>query len=251
MWNRVSLLATMVTLACFSPPAHRYSISDGFVGAPEIGRILLLPLNLAVQLPSELEPATRPLSDEIERYLSTRGLLVETAGYFEVRERWKGSMAEAEFGADDEAFFAAVRTLVARLGEERSFDAVVMPNLIYRNAYVRQVTGEVAWDGVKRVIETRGRPQVGHAGFHVTTDIVGTISGMSLHLFVFDRTGDQVFESRAGLDLAHYADYGSSVAEYEFRLKRRLLADDEALREGVALAFSPFLPVDPASVSEP
>ena len=66
-----------------------------------------------------------------------------------------------------------------------------------------------------------------------------------LYLLVYSAAGERIFESYAGLDLVHEVDFATSgqAITVQWRLRRQRLADESALREGVALAFYPYLPL--------
>jgi hypothetical protein len=87
------------------------------------------------------------------------------------------------------------------------------------------------------------------------------MSAVSLHLLVYDGTGARVFDSFGGLDLVHEVDVGipgrsdpnsrPQFQSWEMRLKRKRLNDTAAIREGVAMAFPPYLTPPPPPVAAP
>jgi len=65
-------------------------------------------------------------------------------------------------------------------------------------------------------------------------------------VIIFDRAGERVFESYGGLDLVHEADLVGAgeltKGHYAMRLKHDPLNDAAAVREGIELAFDPYVP---------
>ena len=74
---------------------------------------------------------------------------------------------------------------------------LVVPSLVYREA--RFEGGSVRWDGVRRRISRRGSAQAPDTDWA----FAGTITGVSLHLLVFDAQGSELGQGWGGLDLAH------------------------------------------------
>ena len=138
------------------------------------------------------------------------------------------------------------------LHDKRPFDVLVIPSLVYRDARIRPVPRHVEWDGVQRTLKLVGYFHK-HGSLSMTTgDFRGKMAAISLHLGVYDASGTQVFDSFGGLDLVHEVDIGTpgrtedltvrpELPTYEFRLMRSRLSDREAIREGIAMAFTPYL----------
>ena len=138
-----------------------------------------------------------------------------------------------------------------RLRESRSFDAVVMPSLVYREGRARAVTHDVDWDGVTRKLVVQNEHQQ-RMSLYYTADFAGKVPAVSLHLLVFSAPGERIFESYAGLDVVHEIDCATTgqAITARWRLRRHRLEDEHALREGVALAFYPYLPLRPDFADE-
>jgi hypothetical protein len=70
------------------------------------------------------------------------------------------------------------------------------------------------------------------------------ISGVSLHVMVFDQDGDLVFQKYGGLDIVH--DIDMAGAEFTMSpkrsLKEALFKESDHLSEGIGIAFDPYLP---------
>ena len=65
----------------------------------------------------------------------------------------------------------------------------------------------------------------------------------SIHVLVFSRSGERVFEGRGGFAFVHDVDmstiYENGRVQYQLR---DLAGDIDAMRESIALAFDPYLP---------
>jgi hypothetical protein len=70
------------------------------------------------------------------------------------------------------------------------------------------------------------------------------VAGVSLHVMVFDLSGDLIFQKYGGLDLVHDVDMAG--AEFTMNpglsLKKGLFKETEHLHEGIEIAFDPYLP---------
>lgn len=248
------LLALLPLAGCTALKSHPYELDDSQIGAPGVERVVLLPLNVLVGLPSELDDATGRMARLIREHLDACGVEVQEVSLADARSLWN-EVAGAE--PDAEAGDALVQAYIRRLRESHAADAVIQPNLLYREGRIRSVTRNVDWDGVQRTLEVKGHANLDGSAY-VMVDVAGKMPAVSLHLAVYRPDGARVFDSFAGLDLVHEAELGTVYVQrlndrfpettVDFRLKRKRLRDEALLREGIALAFTPWL--DPA-VSPP
>lgn len=224
-------------LSCVNPP-HDFKLEPDQVGAPGVERFLMLPLNVAVSLPEEFEKSVPRVSEQMLRYIESHGRQVDSISAYEGHQLWIQSVKQAGVASRLVAGFdSAVVALTKQLAKTRSFDAVVMPSLVFRKAQLSRRTA--SWDGVKRRIRI--------VSYRKSDSIIrtlsfgdGTITAVSLHIFVFSSDGIRVFESFAGIEVAH--EVAVFEREYQFELREDLLDDDDVLRDGIALAFDPYLP---------
>jgi hypothetical protein len=64
----------------------------------------------------------------------------------------------------------------------------------------------------------------------------------SVHVLVFSRTGERIFEGRGGFGFVHDIDLSpASRGKFQYQL-RDLAHDIDEIREGIAIAFDPYLP---------
>lgn len=244
------LCVALLLSACGARQLHPYELQEARVGAPGVETVGLLPLNVLVALPSELDAGRGRVEAEIRDHLEECSVRTQLFGIREARKLWSEVAGDGAETSD-----AQIGEYVRRLHARRPFDVLVAPNLVFRDARIQYSTQNAIWDGVKRPLEVVGHH---HMSGSVYTDskMMGEISAVSLYLVAFDPDGTRIFESYGGLDLVHEAKLGTEyhydnnrhrypVATVEFRLKNRRLDDEEELQEGVAMAFHPFL-VSPA-----
>ena len=221
-----------------------YTIAAGHEGAPDVRRVLLCPLNVAVSLPSEISRGAEPVHRELGAYLRERGLEVEHLSLPEARRRWREAVAEAAQTGSADAGSIFSRDLGAWLG----FDAMLMPSLVLHSVRVLDSSG--TWDGVRRRVDTVNLPSRG-MGVEADTftkgvafgGTTGSVMATSLHVRVYSADGRRVFEGQGGFDFAQEADLsGAYRRTWELRMKSGLLRDPEVLREGVEIALGPYLP---------
>lgn len=245
-----ALSAVLGLSACGPVKLHPYDLAAGQEGAKGVHAILLLPLNLVTSLPEELDYPSQRVAAEIVRYLEGLGRKVDRVRLFEAR----ALLASLEKADPPDPDATRLRFL-ERLRKDRSFDVVVMPDLVYRKAHVRAVTHKVEWDGVQRTLDLRN-PYQHKLSVRYTADVAGDMPGVSLHVLVYGADGQRIFDSYGGIDIVHEAEpyeTGQTGAyQLRWRLKRHRLEDLDAIREGVRLAFDPYLsPASPSANAAP
>jgi len=204
---------------------------------------MVLPVNLTiVKAPPEFSPVLDDMFGAIAGYIRDRGDTLETFSRKEAIAQWAASIREVkESEALENNFETAMRVYVAGLAKTHSFDAVIVPSLVYRSTKTRDRT--VKWDGVFRKIKvTNLSDEAKKKG--LARKLAFEVNGVSLHVMVFDPDGDLIFQKYGGLDLAHEVDM--TGAEFTMNpglsLKKDLFSESEHLHEGIGVAFDPYLP---------
>lgn len=203
---------------------------------------LVLPVNLTIKTPPEFDPLLDDMFGAIAGYIRNRGDTLETFSRKEATAQWAASIVEVkESEALPDNFETAMRVNVGHLAETHSFDAVIVPSIAYRKTKTRDRT--VKWDGVFRkmkVVNLSDEAKKKGLARALTVEI----DGVSLHVMVFSRNGDLIFQKYGGLDLVH--DVDMTAAEFtmtpRLSLKEHLLKDSDHLGEGIGEAFDPYLP---------
>lgn len=208
---------------------------------------VLLPLNVTAVMPDELEGASPVVFEELRAYLQAHGTRLKTVAYPAARQLWLASIREARSGQAGAraGFDEAARIFVGKLASHADFDTVILASLFLQGA---PVSGRTAtWDGVERTLEI----EEGRWADSVTDEtlLVGLAPAASLHAVVLDAAGNKVQEAQAGLALLQQIRVlrpgGSPLGgpRYELVPRPAPFAEREAVREGIALALAPFLPV--------
>jgi hypothetical protein len=239
-------LAVVALLACETRP---HNPAAALAGA-SAQSIMLLPLNVAMTLPPELEGPSDLVWKGLERYLEDHGKRIQTVRFGDARRLWLDDIRQfrAAGRAADASFDDIAQMLVLELGRHAEFDAVIVPSLFIQQA---RLHGKTAfWDGVERRVEIDGDVrQIG--SIYASTSLVGDTPGASLHVVILDASGGKLHEAQAGLELidrmAVTGKDGDPMGKRGVVWGRRPnLFDDEAnVREGVAKALDPFLPPFP------
>jgi hypothetical protein len=203
-------------------------------------------MNLFLSLPSEISDGAAPAQSQIVAYLAERDLSVERLDLGAGRRELRRAAAEAERrGAPG----SAREIFVQALAQQRRFEALVKPSLLLHTVQVTDSSG--SWNGVRRRLRMTNAPSRGIGRSDDTFSkgvaaggISGDVMATSLHVMVFSPQGERVFEGIGGLDFVHDLDLAGARETWSFDLRRRsdLLADPALLREGVEIAFGPYLP---------
>lgn len=244
--RRVLTLIGVCALGCawLSRPDNTLAAPE-HAGATGVKRFLVCAPNTVIALPGELADVTPALRAQIDAYLDLHEREAQWIDLPESRQFWSEAVAEAkQKGAVARApvFFAA------RLDQKYDFDAIVMPSLLVHKA--RATDGDAVWDGVSRHMELLNRPlrKVGHRQDTFADGVqFGGVSGevlvTSIHVLVFSREGQRIFEGRGGFAFLNDADLGAARRKRTVSYPLRNLSKDiDAMREGIAIAFDPYLP---------
>jgi hypothetical protein len=192
-----------------------------------------------VPVAPELSEATDRVLGQITRYLGAQGRERGVIDRGEAERLWLASIAEAnESDTVSHDFHGAMKIFAGKLGVPAVFDALVVPSLVYREGRLRN--GVVKWDGVvRRLPPVEDAPKPIPQSFEVSVPVV------SLHVMVFGASGELTFENFGGVDLAHSfrLDPGDEN-QLSIELRDPVLGERRFLREGVEVAFDPYLPRD-------
>ncbi|HVN37751.1 MAG TPA: hypothetical protein VMW19_06185 [Myxococcota bacterium] len=252
MHRRRAGALTLLAVALASCASHGPKMVEEGGGAQATGpRVVIAPLNLGVELSSDLEDAVPIAELSLIRSLQRRGARVAVIWTPDAVVLWRGAVASVvPEGSPAKDFRAAAQALEKKLAETQSFDMLLLPSLALRPAKLSGRT--VRWDGVQRRLRVEPAENASlpvdapvFAGEGVVGDsaLQGKVSGLSLHLLAL-RPGRRTLERWGGLDLVYDAapprGPGGSEKELEPKLRRVLLDDPLHVDEGVALALDPI-----------
>jgi hypothetical protein len=236
----VAALALACLLGCASEPAQRER--SVLLGA-ENRVCLILPLNVAMAMPPELEFGSPILWAELERFLRAHGKQLKTVARQTARELWVRSIQQARAGEKGPraGYDDAARALALELRTHAPFDVMIAPSLVVREAQIANRSAR--WDGVERELEFEAD---GLAARNLaSTPLEGAAPAATLHVAVFDAKGEKLHEGKGGLDLlvrVRVEADSSGVPAFQFVPRADPFEHREYLRDGIAAAFLPFLP---------
>lgn len=236
-----SSVLAIILLGC---AGHTNTVTPGHEGAPGVKRFLVCAPNTVIALPAELQDATGVLREQVDAYLRFQSREAQWIDLYDSKRLWNEAMTAAkEHGAIEKtpAYFAK------ELDEHYDFDAIVMPSILLHKT--RALEGSAAWDGVSRLMQVVNAPRMpaGRGQSTLAQGIAqGGISGdvlvTSVHVLVFSREGERILEGRGGIDFVHDVDMSPLKAKFSWQYRTRdLTRNVDALREGIAIAFDPYL----------
>lgn len=209
--------------------------------------LLILPLNVTVLIPPELEGRSAIVWEELESYLRAHGKQLKTVSFDVARRFWLSSIEQVRAGENGKkaGYEEAARVFVQRLAKHAEFDTVIDPSLYIRKANVIEMTA--AWDGVERTVQIEAKSP---AARQVAAEIPleGVAPAASLHAVVLDARGNKIQETQGGLELLvgvrvrPSSDAAGGDPSFQFAARTDLLENREHVREGISIALSPFLP---------
>lgn len=248
-----ALLAATSLLGCTSPPAKP---SRSVLAGNPAHTLLILPLNLTIEMPAELQGMSPVVWKQLELYLRAHGKKLKTVAQPVARRLWIESISQARAGKSSAKvdFDDAARLLVLELARHADFDMVIVPSLFVQQA---RLLGRVArWDGAKRQVEFEAYGREARK-LAANPSVEGTAPAASLHVVVLDNGGEVLQQAQGGLELLVRVvirandDLPEAPPKYAYATRTDLFADPQPLREGIARALSPFLPPLPPSVALP
>jgi hypothetical protein len=241
-WLTAGLVLPLL-LACAGAPAPREpTVLEGSAARD----LLILPLNVTVAMPKQLDAESSVVWEELEIYLQDQGKQLKTAAFGDARRLWVDSIREVRSGEKGAkaGFDDAARVLVGKLARYAEFDTVIVPSLFVRQAPILEKSAR--WDGVERDVEVEA---VDLAIREAVEDVPleGAAPAASLHAVVLDARGNKLQEGQGGLELlvrvrAVRAEEGSDTPTFQFVERRPVFTSRAHVREGIARALSPFLP---------
>lgn len=238
----VRLLLLVLALVATGPRAQADPPGSG----PAAGRVLLVPLNLAVRAEPRLEPGIEPVWQALVEHFQDRDPRPASLARESANALWNAAQADARKSDAAQAHdvYASYARFARRVAKQVDFGSIVIPSLVERAARVRG--RRAAWDGIRRMVET---PRVEGEGAGIRSDgMDGVLAAASLHVAVLDPAGKLLFEGVGGLALLQRP----GLVEEDGRTRLKLRDDPDAfsnaehLRAGVAAAFENPLRSSPA-----
>ena len=218
-------------------------LAPGFQpGAPDVKKILVCAPNTVIALPAEIQGASEPLHEEIDAYLRHHGREVQWLDLYESQRAFGEALARAK---QQDQVDKTAELFAGELAKTHHFDALVMPSILLHEIRVLDNSGR--WDGVARRMRVANMPPIPPGGWGILEKGVraGGYSGKaavtSVHVLVLSPTGARVFEGRGGVEFVQEIDLAAKDFRFAMPVRDDLFEDGDALREGIVLAFDPYL----------
>ena len=226
---------------CTSDPPN--VLEPGNAGAPGVKRFIACAPNTVIALPAELQSGTLTLHEQIDAYLHFHDREAQWLDLYESRQRWSEAVEAAKAQGQIEK---APAIFAQDLAKHYEFDAILIPSiLLHQHAGARQqrLVGRraAAGTGRERAQAAHG-PRPEHAGR-------GDRSGRHLGRHAGHvgaragpfQDGARIFEGRGGIGFVQDADISAKARSWSLRM-RNPVVDTDSLREGIPIAFDPYLP---------
>lgn len=208
------------------------------------GRVVVVPVNLAVRAVAEVEPGIEPVWRALLQYFASAEKPVIALDRNDARALWIEVMVEAKKAGEGDDLYAAYARFARRVGDQAEFESIIFPTLVTHSA---RVTGRVAhWDGVRRQVEVPGQFSESIDTFrdgkiwvnrHGAT---GELAAASLHIAVLSPKGELRYEGRGGLVLLQELvapKKKNDDLELTAVMRKDPFAAPDQLREGIGAAF--------------
>jgi hypothetical protein len=253
MIQRLSTLILFTALlaglsACSSTPSHNptlypYEINTELLAKSPVKRVIIAPINLGGPSRNYLQDSEPRLDKMVEYYLEEHGITVLPQRLFE--QRWKtavriyGNPFDPTSGKINRKTFTLILIKVRdQLLETEDIDAIIFTDLIEQDVSFSGGLKHLArWNGVSRKPTLQGPGDGVSEGF----DWNKPAKAASLSVNIYSMELQRLFAGTGGLDTTEAIDTRSSSGRFVRR--RSLLENDSHLREGIELAFHPFVPM--------
>jgi hypothetical protein len=207
------------------------------------GRVVVVPVNLAVRAVPEVETGLDPVWRALLAYLASPEQPAIALARPDAGALWNEVMADEKKAGGGGDLYAAYRRFAKSVAEQAEFASIVFPTIVVHSA---RVSGRAAeWDGVHRLIDVPGRLNEAIETFREGKIWInrngarGELAAASLHIAVFSRTGELLHEGAGGLVLLQELAPPAKADEIELSIvmrKNPFEAPDQ-LREGIGVAF--------------
>lgn len=232
--------------ACSSTPTYNptvfpYEYEEERVTENPIRSVVITNINLGGPSRKYLQEHAPRIDAMIADYLKENGIRVIPSRAFE--QKWRratrvyGDVWNPTTGAmNQKAFIQSMIAVRDELAEAEKPDAIVFTDIIEKETAFSGGLQHIArWDGASR------KPSLQGPGDGVSADFDWgrPAKAASLWVNIYDMELQRVFSSIGGLDMVEAIDTRSSSGRYVRR--RSILENDNYLREGIKLAFHPFI----------
>jgi len=238
------LLTACGSTATYNPTVFPYEIDQESLNNKSIKRVVIASINLGGQTRRYLQEHEVRIDKMVEAYLEENGISVIPQREFE--QRWKtavrvyGNPIDPTSGKVNQKTFVQILVSVRDgLMESNPVDAIVFTDIVEQEvAFSGGLKHLARWHGVTR------KPTLQGPGDGVSADFDWNkpAKAASLWVSIYDMELQRLFTSIGGLDTTEAIDTRSTRGDFVRR--RSILENDSHLREGIELAFHPFIQME-------
>ncbi|MFT4518124.1 MAG: hypothetical protein ACI9JM_000501 [Halioglobus sp.] len=246
---RLSLLLPLLALlgACsgtptYNPTTYPFAIEQESLDENPIKTVVIAHINLNTGSRNYLEKEAPRIDADVTAYLKENGFKVLPQRTF--KQHWStamrafGNPVDPTSGKINMKTFAQIMHSVRdQMAKTSKLDAFIFTDLVELQVPFSGGLKHLArWDGVSR------KPSLQGPGNSVAGDFDWNMQAAvaSLQVSVYDMELKAIFSSRGGIAATDAIDTRSSKGRYIRR--RNILENENHIKEGVALAFHPFVP---------
>ena len=242
----VTLLIIMAACSTgsYNDTAYPYSLNEEKLAEVKIERVMLASVNFGPPSKTYLKEYEAKVDNSVKDALEKQGYTVLDNEPF--KKAWRDAIRK--FGEpystvtsqiNARAFQRVMYTVISDLKENNQADAVVFTDLIERQvAFGNHLNRAAKWDGVTRKPKIKG----GATGISAGFDWSQTIPAVSLSVTIYDVDGTRLFQSIGGLEITRQLDPNKG-SNGRFVRRDKILSSQGNIREGVALALHPIVPM--------
>jgi len=228
----------------YNPTTFAYQIDQKRLEAHPVKTVIIANVNLGLESRNYLDKEAPRIDAEVAAYLKENGFTVLPQRQFE--QLWNtavrafGNPVDPTSGKVNSKTFSEIMHQVRdELARSTDLDAIIFTNLLeFEVSFSGGLKHVARWDGVTRT------PSLEGPGNGVSTDFDWNklAAVASLQVTIYDMDLQLLFSGRGGLDATDAIDTRSSSGRYIRR--RNILENDTHVREGIQLAFYPFIPFE-------
>ena len=218
-----------------------YEIDDELVASSDIKSVVIAHINLGTPSRRYLREMEPVIDKAVADYLKENGYRVLPQRRFQ--QQWKravrvyGDPVDPTTGKiNSKTFTLAMVSVRDELRKSGDIDAVIFTDIVERDIHFSGGLKHLArWDGISR------KPSLQGPGEGVSSDFDWNkqAKGASLWVNIYNLDLQRVFVSMGGMDATEAIDTRSSTGDFVRR--RSILESESHVREGVELAFHPFI----------
>ena len=226
----------------YNPTTVTNQIDQGGLDAAKIKRVVIADVNLGSPSRKYLQKREKDVDVFIAAALESHGWEVVSSREFS--QRWRnavsmfGNPVDPTTGrVNGRTFSRIVQTVRDQIMESSNIDALVFTDLLEKDVYFAQGVNRVArWDGVSRKPPTQGAGN----GVSVNFNWGAPVAATTIRISIFNTDLKLLFSGEGGMALNEAVDVRGGSG---FVRRREILGNEDHVREGIALALHPLVPM--------